>query len=292
MNELQKFILDVYQQIANICDANDIPYYAIGGTCLGAVCYKGFIPWDDDLDIGIPIEDFERFRHAMRLELDSKYKLYTGENIRTHPTIFDKVVNTDTTFIQSSQRNNKDCYRGVYVDVFQICGLPKSTLSRKTFLLKIKVYTFLNFYKRYSDKNIIVEGRFIFMKKILKLLLRHMFSNDYFYKKSYDLMKNKYFKNVDKDGYIWSFSLKNRVFKKQHFEKSILVPFEHISMPIPSMYDEYLTVLYGDYRTPLPKEKRRCPHFGFVDLNKPFAYYQEHPEIVQNVIINNAKLYC
>ncbi len=287
MNELQECILDVYEHIAKICDANDISYYAIGGTCLGAVRHKGFIPWDDDLDIGIPIEEFERFRNAMRLELDSKYKLYTGENILTHPTIFDKVVNTNTTFIQSSQRNNKEFYRGVYVDIFPICGLPKNMLKRKLFLLKIKVYMFLNFYKRYSNKDIIVEGRFIFIKKVLKLLLKHTFSNEYFYNKSYNLIRNKHVKDVAEDGYIWFFSLINTEFKKQHFEKSILCPFEHISIPIPHMYDEYLTTQYGDYMTPPPKDERINPHFGFVDLKKPFAYYQEHIKEVQDYFDNN-----
>ena len=60
MNELQKSILKIFKQISKICDDNEIPYFAIGGTCIGAVRHKGFIPWDDDVDVAMPRRDYDR----------------------------------------------------------------------------------------------------------------------------------------------------------------------------------------------------------------------------------------
>ena len=79
MNELQKEILKVFKEFQNVCMANNLRYFAIGGTCLGAVRNKGFIPWDDDLDVAMPFEDYEKFRSIANKYIKNPYKLLDFE---------------------------------------------------------------------------------------------------------------------------------------------------------------------------------------------------------------------
>ena len=81
MNDLQKKILDIFKAVAKICKDHDITYYAIGGTAIGAVRHQGFIPWDDDLDIAIPIEQYDRFIEIARRELPEGLTVMTPVDI-------------------------------------------------------------------------------------------------------------------------------------------------------------------------------------------------------------------
>ena len=82
MTEIQKKILDIFHQISQICDKEKIEYYAIGGTCIGAVRDKGFVPWDDDMDIAIPIEQFDKFIDIAKQKLPPKYEVLTYKDSR------------------------------------------------------------------------------------------------------------------------------------------------------------------------------------------------------------------
>ena len=77
MNVIQERIFEIFLEIKKICEKNNIKYFAIGGTCIGAVRHKGFIPWDDDLDVAIPIEKFTEFKYFAERELPSFLKIYT-----------------------------------------------------------------------------------------------------------------------------------------------------------------------------------------------------------------------
>ena len=87
MTDVQEKILEIFKEIVKVCNKYDIPYYAIGGTCLGAVRHKGFIPWDDDMDIAIPIEDIDRFIKIAKKELQNIY-IYTQEKIENDMILY------------------------------------------------------------------------------------------------------------------------------------------------------------------------------------------------------------
>ena len=103
MNSLQNEILNIFKSIKEIFERNGIDYFAIGGTCIGAVRHNGFIPWDDDLDIAVPIEQFDNMLNVLKKELPSELALYTCHNRKHYRYIFVKVINTKTTFIEKSE---------------------------------------------------------------------------------------------------------------------------------------------------------------------------------------------
>ena len=131
MNTVQNRILKIMLVVDEICKRNNLTYYAIGGTCIGALRHKGFIPWDDDLDIAVPIEEWDRFWNIMKTELPSEYGIYSGSNIRHYRYIFNKIHDTGTSFIEQSEVKYPDAYKGIFIDVMPIAGIPETKSKRE-----------------------------------------------------------------------------------------------------------------------------------------------------------------
>ena len=96
MNDVQSKILDIFLKVNEICERNNLTYYAIGGTCIGAVRHQGFIPWDDDLDIAVPIEEWDTFWAVMERELPDSYEIYNGNHIKHYRYVFNKIHDANT----------------------------------------------------------------------------------------------------------------------------------------------------------------------------------------------------
>ena len=134
MNDVQKEILKIYKVVKNLCEKNHIRFYAIGGTAIGAVRHNGFIPWDDDMDLGIHIDDYEKFKKICAKSLPKNLKFLELNFIGG------KIHNIDTTFIEAQgMMDPKLCY-GVFLDVFPIIGAPSSDSELHKFLLEMHRY--------------------------------------------------------------------------------------------------------------------------------------------------------
>ena len=123
MNELQSEILSIYKEINKVCKRNNIDCIAVAGTCLGAVRHQGFIPWDDDLDIGVAIEDYDRLLSLLRKELPPHLKVITPSDVKHMHLFFSKVTNINTTCIEENVKPFPDRYMGVFVDLFPLFGI-------------------------------------------------------------------------------------------------------------------------------------------------------------------------
>lgn len=271
MNELQKTILDIFKEIKSICDKNEIKYFAIGGTCIGAVRHKGFIPWDDDLDIAIPIEDYDKFFEIAQKELRSNYEIYKCENVRHYHYIFRKIIDNKTTFIENSEIQYKDAYKGVYVDVMPISGIPCSLSERNKFCKKVQLYSKLNVKRRFNRFGKTAKGKIAWI--FLKLMNPYIGIN-YFSDKLYSLLKRYPLADSELTGYVWSENLNKLIFPTKYFAETVELPFEDTDIKCPKMYHEYLTDQFGDYMV-IPDVDRQQHHAGIVDLETPFRIYKE-----------------
>ena len=112
MTETQKVILSIFKEISGICARHNIPYFAIGGTCIGAVRHQGFIPWDDDLDIAVPIEHFDFLLDCLRKEIPSDLYVIDSHDHMHYHYVWAKVCDKNTTFIEKSEYRYKDAYKG------------------------------------------------------------------------------------------------------------------------------------------------------------------------------------
>lgn len=119
IRRLQKTEQEILDEIVRICDKFHLTYYLIGGTLLGAVRHRGFIPWDDDLDIAMPREDYDRFCGLCAGELDPQYELHSIDTDRTYWLPFAKIRKKNTIFEEKNIRG-LDAPMGIYVDIFPL----------------------------------------------------------------------------------------------------------------------------------------------------------------------------
>ena len=278
MNAIQEKILDIYKLVGDLCDKHDIPFYAIGGTCIGAVRHKGFIPWDDDLDIAIPIQDFDRFWDVAEKELPEYLNIYTCKNKRKYRYIFGKIHNINTTFIEESEIGYPDAYKGIFVDIMPIASIPDNPTDKKAFHKKILLYSKMNYIRRYPYK-----GMDTIKKKIIWIMMRPLclFTKfDFFSEKWLALLRKYPLGSSSLTGYTWwDTNFEKLTFPMEDFAESLELPFEDTIINCPIKYDDYLTRQFGDYMK-LPPVDQREPHMvNVIDSNLSYEVYREKENI-------------
>ncbi|MBR3263669.1 LicD family protein [Candidatus Saccharibacteria bacterium] len=260
MRTVQKEILNIYKEIKRICEKNHIPYYAIGGTALGAIRHKGFIPWDDDMDLGIPIDFYDKFKKACKKDLKPTYQ-FTELHF-----MGGKVHNINTSFIEAQCMTDKNSYYGIFVDIFPIVGTPNEKTSLLSFLEEVKKYFEKAFiYDRYPDSSQLSKKEIEAWRE--KLLFQNPLKNS---RRAIEFSAGNWF-TKNSDG----------------MKSPIIIQFEDTTIPIPSTYDEDLTNQYGDYMKLPPKEQRYTHDtYSLIDLNCPYQKYYDqlfsiNPKLIQ-----------
>ena len=272
MNPLQKTILDIFKVVRTICHNNGIPFYAIGGTAIGAVRHGGFIPWDDDLDIAVPIEHFDRLIDTLRRELPPHLYVLTPGDYRHNHCLWIKVCNRDTTFIEKVEEAFPDAYKGVFVDIMPISGIPDEGAARERFYRRLKRLGTLNEMIRFSTT---ASGRNSFPVRLLSQCLRLFQPFRFFSDRYFSTLNTLPLGRSRWTGYVWSTgSVERLTFPAEWFSGVKELPFEDTTMACPADVDAYLRFQFGDYMQ-LPPEEKRLRHNGFVDLEKGFADYVE-----------------
>ena len=121
MNDLQLKMLDMMSWYHNLCEKNNLKYYVVGGTALGTIRHKGFIPWDDDIDVGMPREDYEKFKElASNSDLSARYAIEFPSGKKDFLYPYGKIYDTTTTLIEHTRYKTK---RGIFIDVFPLDGI-------------------------------------------------------------------------------------------------------------------------------------------------------------------------
>ena len=284
VKKTQDAALKVLMHFKYLCEKYCLKYFAIGGTCIGAIRHKGFIPWDDDIDVAMPVDDYYRFIDLCQTELKYPYEIITPNNIRHYSSMYIKLQDVSTTFIDSFAADYSDRYSGIYIDIFPLYGLPESKAEQEKIIRRNEMLKKINLKLRFpllSEYRI--KGRIIWLLLIpLRQIVPFYWATD----KQQELFKNFQFYFSEKIYFPWravpgsigSGTYKN-VFYYEDFSQAIEVPFEDTTIAVPIGYDRYLTMDFGDYMT-LPPETSRMPGHpkAIVDLDRPFAYYKELKE--------------
>lgn len=242
IEELHKILLDIAKDFHQVCVENNIPYYMLGGTMLGAVRHKGFIPWDDDMDFGVERKYFEKLEKIYAERKGTPYKLRTRDNSKTIFNDFDKLEDTRTLILEPARSNIKEDL-GINIDVFPL----DVTNGNKTFLSKnhlVRVITVINSLKYRSFQGL--KFRTI-IKAIIIRIVFFPFSKNFllsFAKKYLIPGKGDYLSN------LYGFWGIREVVPKDVMGTPVLYQFEDIHLYGPEKFDEYLSILYGDYMTP------------------------------------------
>ncbi len=264
MNEIQEKCFGVLQEIDRVCKCAGLTYYIYSGTLLGAVRHKGFIPWDDDIDIVMMRDEYEKFPEACRKYLDhDKFVLQTIDSDPLASNGWMKLHDKNTAFISGARRQG--AMEGINVDIFPVDNAPDSD-----FILKLR--------SKIVDKmNFIYQYRFLHHSKKASLKMR-MFQklisflppwNEQKFKKAYDRYIQRYNKRKTKRVvYFSNAKYMLKVVPRSCFDHVIEMQFENVFFPAPSNWEKVLEIRYGaDYMTPPPESQRITQHGAkIIDL--------------------------
>lgn len=240
---IQLELLDILCEIDKICRKHQIRYSLAYGSVLGAIRHKGFIPWDDDLDIQILDSEYYRFLKVMDKELPSHLKLQSHKTDKHYWSVYSKIRNVNSIINEknSGYLYERYRYKGLYVDVFP---LEPSTYKITKISDRLYSHFVINWAKRIKNNKI----EFILCSINRFLLLRIAFPFLRIFTKSSKLYTTKLGCYQDAE-----------IMVKEDIIDTIDVPFEGKLFPVPINYDSYLKNIYGDYMK-LPKESQRFTH--------------------------------
>lgn len=268
VEKIKQIELDIFKAFVDVCDKLGLEYFVVDGTCLGAVRHHGFIPWDDDIDVGMLRKDYEIFLEKGQELLPEGLFLQTRKTDPEYPMNYAKIRNCNTTFLESSVRNCK-MNHGVYIDVFPLDYYPQKKCTQK-------VLEFKKFWLRMCIRNVFEIDEKTIKEKIVKIPM-------WLAKVRYGSIKNALEKQdalhqstaksdlIANQGGAWG---KKEIVPAEAFAYSVKVPFEGIEVKVPCGYDQYLTHVYGDYMQFPPVEERVTHHFtDVIDLERPYTDY-------------------
>ena len=250
LDELRSIQLDLLQKIACFCENNGLRYFLCGGTLIGAIRHKGFIPWDDDIDIAMPRPDYDRFISTFN-QPHNYYQVVNLNNNLDYAYAFAKVFDNRTIMNELHYPGNTF---GVFIDVFPADGVKDVSQIRKIMLLHKFLNTKrANYYKRSMLKKIINT----FGKLLLLPFSAHQIAT------WMDNEARRYaFGSLPMAGVIVNPLGLGEMVDKSVFDSDIYQEFEGRQYRIPIGYDKWLRSIYGDYMQ-LPPEEHRVTHHTF-----------------------------
>lgn len=252
IKEKQKIALDILIEFDLFCRNNNLRYALCYGTLLGAVRHKGFIPWDDDVDVVMPRPDYDRFLRLTRNGMNNIYKVISKDNIKNIGMAYAKVIDTRTKLFEEIHNPYES---GIFIDVFPMDGVPDDEKEADRHFNHINSCIRKCNFKQMQMK----KGRNIFttIPKYITLIFTRMTVNLAKEAEKIDSLARKYlFEKSSKVTVAVCTCNKVCTIDKEKFTNFVELPFEGHMLFAPSNYTEWLFNTYGDYMTLPPVEKR------------------------------------
>lgn len=291
IQQVQQRVLDIYKVFKALCEKHDLQFFSSGGTSIGAVLYNGFIPWDDDIDINMPREDYDKFIEIAKTELPSYLELFNAVN-STHSDIhFLKLHDNRTMFTADILLKYPDCYTGIFIDIEPVDSAPTDSKEREKWYYEVdRLYCYdlvRKFGKTYlypDTMEWIYPNR---VKRAIAYYLLHLFPSDFFAK-----LYEKKQKRINR---LYSFHEATHVtfprygmFRSNHMWETsasdwngyVEYPFEDTTIRVPIGYEDIMLHQYGFIPT-MEKQKAYetaadTHHIagGKLDLQRSYKEYQ------------------
>lgn len=268
LKKISNIQLDIMDNIHSICEREKITYYMIGGTLLGAVRHGGFIPWDLDIDIGMPRKDYERFKSVCADQLLPPYAYLDHTNCRIFFRPHALISRMDTKIsIKHDHLNPKLIDLGIYIDIFPLDNAPDDPLLRKKQakrLLKIRKLKDLRIPYSYSYKAWKRYAHYAVSALLCWIPVRTINQYQQTQMKKYNHQETKCLCSMGSQ-----YAYAKQCMDREIYGQPVLLDFEGRKYFAPAKYIEYLTQLYGDYMQLPPLEKRNANLEIFASVEFP-----------------------
>ena len=255
LRDVQLSCLNIMKAFDAFCKENNLTYFLSGGTLLGAIRHKGFIPWDDDVDLMMPREDYQRM---LTLDFpDERYGFFCLEKMKDYSRPWVRM--TDKSTVISGMAHFSGDTEAICIDIFPIDGIPAGKLATKLFFKRIRLNDALC---KSAKRNYTPDGeRFRRLKQVLLALLKPIGARRFAIRMNRIAMKYPFatskFRGVSM---VTHYGAREKMEAKV-FDHAVEVDFEGMKFPAPNGWHDYLSRLYGDYMQ-LPPEHARSCHFA------------------------------
>lgn len=252
--EIKQVQLDILNQFDEYCKINNLKYSLTFGTLLGAIRHKGYIPWDDDIDVMMPRPDYMKFINSFNGAVEN-IRVVSIYNNKNYPYPYAKVENTKTRLIEFSSIKYEI---GINIDIFPLDGVPSDNKRFSFYFKKIKFLRnilAIKTIKTSSSRNI-YRNSFLILLKIVCAFISYQYIVQRIEK---EILKFEY----ENSEYLMNPCINSKASFRAHkeiFEHFCLVNFENKQYLAISEYDKYLTILFGDYMKLPPLDQRASHH--------------------------------
>lgn len=275
LRRLQKTELMILLKFKEVCEKYHLVYYLSSGTLLGAVRHKGFIPWDDDVDVCMPYHDYLTFLKVGQKELGDRFFLQTSETEKNYCAPFAKIRLNNSTFLDLKFKK-RNINHGIWIDIFPLSYTTKQSIKRKQWLLKISKVLQMDDLIKSNPQELKEEhgAKSIRAARMIQCImpfgLRKHISK---------IIINAVCNSKPKDWVCEIYGSTDVIFPSEIFNQVDYMEFEKTLFPVPHLYDDYLRIQYGNYMQ-LPSENERVGvHADIIDFENSYTTIIKEQEI-------------
>ena len=271
-DELHQYNLAALKAFTDFCKKHQLTYFAIGGTLLGAVRHKGFIPWDDDVDVAMPRADYDKLV-KLAGEFPKPFVLEEYRYNKEFISYFAKIRSEEIQLLETVTEDG-DKRPGYLVDIMPIDGTPDNALLRKLYYARMLWLRFLcgasNVHTGILTSRPKWEQRVLRVCRVLRLY--KVVTKEKVYRRMDRLFHKQNAEKAKNIGTIIGAYKTREIVPAEYFglqEEPVYLTFEDMELRVPVQYDKYLTHMYGEYKNLPPKSQRKVHYQGeIIKLNQ------------------------
>lgn len=266
LKHVQRLEMGILRDFIDVCKENNLTYFALAGTGIGALRHQGFIPWDDDIDVGLPRKDYEKLLEVFESKYSDKYTIGNAEHFENYPLMTTRIMIKGTKFIEEALKNIK-CELGIFLDVYAFDNVSDDDIKMKKqaksawFWSKILILRHIAF-PVLPFKGIKGKLAHTVCAVAHGVLVIFMISPRWIYNKCKNASCKYNDIETDRLAFLCDTSPYINMISKSKSYPLIELDFENIKLKFPKDLDEMLTFVYGDYMKLPPVEKRKN-HFPY-----------------------------